>query len=165
MAELRSRSSGGKFVPVENTHITMHFIGESRDLAGAVDAMHSACRDIRPFPLHIGRYTYFDRSGSRGGDGGKTSVVTVKGDLDELNALHESLECALGDKGFARDYKRFTPHITLGRNVEHDELVSHELEDIPLDASMQAQGLTLFESTRVNGRMVYSVIHREKFNF
>ena len=162
LSELRQRSSGGRFVPLENMHITMHFIGENEDIVGAVAAMEYACRDFRPFPLHLGRYGFFDRSGGRG-DGGKTSFVDVRGETQELQALHESLESALADRGFSREYKRFTPHITLGRNVEHDALVAQELKNIVLDASMQAQGLTLFESKRVRERMVYSVLHREKF--
>lgn len=160
-SELKQRSSGGRFVPVESMHITMHFIGESRDLAGAVSAIKSACRDIRPFTLKLGRYGCFDRRHE--GDRSRTAVVTVEGELKELNALYESLECALGDNGFARSYRRFVPHITLGRNVEHDDLTLAELASVPLDASMQAQGLTLFESIRVNGRMVYNPLHRESF--
>lgn len=40
--ELKQLSCGGRFVPTNNFHITLHFIGESRDLQGAVAAMHEA---------------------------------------------------------------------------------------------------------------------------
>ena len=40
--ELKQLSCGGRFVPANNFHITLHFIGESRDLQGAVAAMHEA---------------------------------------------------------------------------------------------------------------------------
>ena len=42
--ELKQLSCGGRFVPANNFHITLHFIGESRDLQGAVAAMHEAGR-------------------------------------------------------------------------------------------------------------------------
>ncbi len=155
----RERSCGGRFVPAENFHITLHFIGESDDLLGAVDAMREACRDIRPFELKLGSYGFFEKSSRVA----KTALVEVSGDLDELNVLHETLESALADKGFSRDYKRFKPHITLGRNVEQDELVTEELRAVPLTASMLVTGITLFESTRVKGRMVYTPLHRESF--
>ena len=157
LRELRSRSSGGKFVPENNFHITLHFIGESDDLVGAVTAMRSACEGIRPFELHPCGYGFFEKNGR------KTSFITVGGKLDELGVLHEMLESALADNGFAREYKKFTPHITLGRNVEHDELVSAELSDIEFRTSMTVTGITLFESTRENGKMVYNPLHREKF--
>ena len=36
---LQAQSLSGRFVPLENFHITLHFIGESTDLAGAAQAM------------------------------------------------------------------------------------------------------------------------------
>ena len=157
---LKERSSGGRFVPIENMHVTLRFIGESEDLAEIASAMHEACRGIRPFKLFLGEYGFFERtvSGSH-----RVSLVTVKGDLDELGVLRETLESALADRGFPGERKRFLPHITLGRNVEHDELTSGELSAIPLSSGMTVTGMTLFESTRVNGRMVYSPLHRERF--
>lgn len=159
LKELRSRSSGGRFVPEENMHITLHFIGESNDLVGTVKAMKEACCGIRPFELHPEKYGYFEK----GEKDRKTSFISVGGKLDELSVLREMLESALADNGFSRDYHRFVPHITLGRNVEHDELVSMELEEIRFKSSMVVSGITLFESRREGGRMVYYPLHREKF--
>lgn len=158
LSELKQRSCGGRFVPIDNMHITLHFIGESADLAGAASAMHDACRDIRPFDLHLDKYSFFER-----GSSGKTSIVDVKGNLRELGILRESLESALADRGFSREFKRFKPHITLGRNVEHDELVTEELRSITLNSSTRVNSLTLFESRRINGQMVYTPLHVEKF--
>lgn len=155
--ELKLKSCGGRFVDPDGFHITLHFIGESEDLAGAVAAMHEAARGIRPFTLHLGKYSSFARGGSR------TSILEVKGELSELNALHESLESALYDNGFSREMKRFTPHITLGRSVEHDELVDAEMKALSPNASMTVFGLTLFESVKLDGRMVYRSLHKEVF--
>ena len=155
--QLKQVSSGGRFVPGENYHITLRFLGESDDLAGAVNAMREACRGMRPFTLHLGKYGFFDKNGS------KTSFVEVKGELDELNSLHESLQSGLYDNGFSREAKRFTPHITLGRNVEHDDLAGIEMKDLSPNASMTVFGITLFESVKEEGKMVYRALHREKF--
>jgi 2'-5' RNA ligase len=155
--EVKQMSCGGRFVPQENFHVTLHFIGESNDLAGAVAAMREAVRGIRTFTLHLGKYDCFDKNGS------KTSFLAVKGELDELERLYESLQCALYDNGFSRERKRFRPHITLGRNVEHDELVTAELQRLSPNASMTVQGITLFESARQDGKVVYNPLHRERF--
>lgn len=154
---LRQRACGGRFVPIENTHITMQFLGETLDLLGACDAMRCACRGIHPFEISLDRYGFIEK-GTRGG----TAVVFVNA-AHELAVLHETLLSALADRGFKLDLKRFRPHVTLGRSVEHDELVLGELESMPLSAGMTVTGLTLFESTREKGRVVYSVLHREKF--
>lgn len=157
LKELRSRSSGGRFVPEENMHITLHFIGESADLVGAVNAMKAACCGIRPFILKPTKYGCFEK-GER-----KTSFISVGGNIDELNVLREMLESSLADNGFSRDYHRFVPHITLGRNVEHDELVTAELSEIEFKSSMTVSSITLFESTREKGKIIYTPLHREKF--
>ena len=46
--EVKGISCGGRFVPQDNFHITLHFIGESDDIAGAAEAMREAVRGIRP---------------------------------------------------------------------------------------------------------------------
>jgi len=154
---LMEQAEAGRFVPEDSFHITLHFIGESEDLLGAAKAMREAVRGIHPFTLHLGRYDSFERKDSR------TSILQVLGDYKELNALHESLESALEEEGFLRDHKRYVPHITLGRNVIHDLSAEESLRQMPVNASMQVQGIVLFESTRVGGKMVYTPLHREKF--
>ena len=154
--ELKQLSCGGRFVPGASFHITLHFIGESNDLAGAVKAMQSAVRGIRPFELHPAGFSSFERSGSR------TAFIKVGGNTGELAILHESLQTALADNGFAREYRRFVPHITLGRSVEFDELVYAQLQETEFKTSFTASEITLFESVKEKGKLVYNPLHREK---
>ena len=147
LKELKMLSSGGRFVQENNLHITLHFIGESNDLAGAVKAMQSAVRGIRPFELHPAGFSSFERSGSR------TAFIEVGGNTGELAILHD---------GFAREYRRFVPHITLGRSVEFDELVYAQLQETEFKTSFTASEITLFESVKEKGKLVYNPLHREK---
>lgn len=155
--EVALLSTDGRFVNESNFHLTLHFIGESKNLVGATSAMREAVRGINSFTLHLGKYSCFEKGRN------KTSHVAVLGDLKELNALYESLQSALADEGFSRENKRFTPHITLGRNVEHDELVTQELKALSPNASMMVSSITLFESIRNEKQMVYNALHRERF--
>ncbi len=155
--QVKLSSFGGRFVPEDAYHLTLHFIGESEDLTGAVAAMQQAARGIRPFTLHLGKYASFARGKAR------TAILEVKGQLEELRALHESLESALYERGFPREMKRFTPHITLARSLEHDELAEAELKALSPNASMTAFGISLFESVRIEGRTVYRTLHKEVF--
>ena len=159
LSELKNRASDGRFVPIENMHITLSFLGETDNLRGAVSAMQKAVEGIRSFSLSLGKYDSFRMEGGAG-----TSHITVKGNSDELDALYFALTAALRDEGFKTQGKRFTPHITLGRSVTHDEKTREELINIqpPLNASMSVQSIVLFESTRRGGEMVYTPIHRER---
>ena len=156
---VRERACGGRFVSPENFHITLRFIGESEDLLGAAEAMREACRGIRPFTVRLGRYGFFEKA-SRDK---RTALTLVEGDLDELGVLRETLEAALEDRGFPGEKRKFIPHITIGRNVEQDELAEMELSGMELHSSMTVTGITLFESTREKGKVVYSPLHRESF--
>lgn len=155
--ELKAVAAGGRFVPEDNFHITLRFIGESNDLSGAVAAMHEAVRGIRPFALHLGKCGFFERGAS------KTAHVGVLGELEELSKLNESLGSALCDNGFACERKRYVPHITLGRSVSCDELSWAELGRISPNASISVSHITLFESVRKDGGMEYRPLHRERF--
>lgn len=159
LLELKKNSQRGRFVPVNNMHITLSFLGETNNLAGAAGAMQRAAEGIRAFSLHLGKYSCFDRGDE------KTSHITVKGNLEELNTLYYSLTSALADEGFKTQGKRYVPHITLGRSVVHDDDVKNALLaiDPPLNASMTVNSIVLFESTREAGQMVYTPLHREKF--
>lgn len=151
---LKEGGSIGRYVPEGNHHITLQFLGETDALASAADAMRQAVRSIRPFSLHLSGLDRFDRG---------IAIALIAGETDELNALHESLASALSDRGFARDYKRFSPHITLARAFEAgvpDALQSNNLKP---DASFQVNALHLFESRRVGSEMRYFSLHKESF--
>lgn len=113
-------------------------------------------RGIRPFELRPVGFSSFERSGSR------TAFIEVGGNTGELAILHESLQTALADNGFAREYRRFVPHITLGRSVEFDELVYAQLQETEFKTSFTASEITLFESVKEKGKLVYNPLHREK---
>jgi 2'-5' RNA ligase len=156
---LRQAAVSGRYVPIDNMHITLSFLGETDDAYSAVSAMKHAAEGIRCFPLHLGGYNYFEREGS------KTSYVEVLGDMRELRALHSALTAALRDYGFKTDYKQFTPHITLARNVVHDDKCTQALKHISpsLNASMNVNGIILYESIRKEHGMEYIPLHKEPF--
>ena len=148
---LEAHGAAGKFVPRENYHVTLHFLGETDALKDITDAMHEAVRDIRPFVLRLKEYGSFKTDGSH------TGFVNVSCDSEELNRLYESLESALWERGFSKNRGRLTPHITLGRKVEGDE--GFVLP--PQKAAFTANAVVLYESASVRGQMQDNVLHRE----
>ncbi len=148
----------GRFVPSENFHITLHFIGESADMAGAALACDEAVRGIHPFVLRLSDYGSFARGRAR------TGYIGLSGDMDELYRLHETLTAALRAHGFACEQKRLTPHITLARELTHGSSVPEmEFPITGSGAAFTASQLVLFESRNVRGRMVYSPLHKANF--
>lgn len=156
---LLEKRGSGKFVPIENYHITLKFLGETdANLLGVLaKALGEAVRSIRPFTLRLDKYGCFSRGASR------TAYVSTSGELDELKRLHESLEAALGEAGFARDTRQLKPHITLGREVVYDQELDTELLAHEFRSSFRVTRVALFESVRVRSRMVYNLLHKVEF--
>lgn len=148
---LEESGASGRFVPRENYHITLHFLGETNELADAVEALREAIRDIRPFVLRLGGYGSFKTDGSH------TGFVSVSCDSGELSRLYETLESALWERGFSKNRGKLSPHITLGRKIEGDE--GFELP--PQKAAFMANAIVLYESRSENGKMNYAQLHRE----
>ena len=149
---LEAHGATGHFVPRENYHITLHFLGETDALKDITDALREAVRDIQPFVLRLKEYGSFKTDGSH------TGFVNVTCDSEELNRLYESLESALWERGFSKNRGRLTPHVTLGRKIEGDE----DFVIPPQKAAFTANAVVLYESSSVRGQMQYAVLHREK---
>ncbi len=148
---LEAQGATGRFVPRENYHITLHFLGETDALMDVADAMRQAVRDIKPFVLRLREYGSFKTDGSH------TGFVNVICDSEELNRLYESLESALWERGFSKNRGRLTPHVTLGRKMEGDESFIMP----PQKAAFTANMVVLYESRSERGQMVYTPVHRE----
>jgi RNA 2',3'-cyclic 3'-phosphodiesterase len=148
---LEEHGATGRFVPRENYHITLHFLGETDALKDITDAMRQAVRDIRPFVLRLREYSSFKTDGSH------TGFVNVTCDSEELNRFYESLESALWERGFSKNRGRLTPHITLGRKIEGDDGFTLP----PQKAAFTANTVVLYESRSERGQMQYAALHRE----
>jgi 2'-5' RNA ligase len=155
--KLLEKRGRGNFVPVENYHITLKFLGETDMLGEIATALDEAVRAIRPFMLRLDGYGYFPRRASR------TAFVRAAGDMKELKTLYESLEAELGKAGFARDTRQLTPHITLGRDVVYDDAFDAELRAHQFHSNFIVSHAALFESVRVRSHMVYNMLHKAEF--
>lgn len=149
---LQRAGARGRFAPPETYHVTLHFIGESGALPELADAMRAAARDCRPFTLRIGGYGAFP------GRAGETGYLCAACATGELARLHETLEAALCDRGFGRGRGHLVPHVTLGRNI-----TGAVPELCAAQAAFSVRHITLFESRRERGGLVYAPLHREPF--
>ena len=149
---------GGTYVPADNFHITLRFLGESDRIGEAALAMREGVRGIRPFQLSLNRY------GTFGSNQGRTAIVHLDGNLEELRILHESMEAALFEEGFGREKRPLKPHVTLARKTApHDGLFS-ALDGALSPVPITIDHVTLYESVRTReGRMVYQPLRVQPF--
>lgn len=109
LASLAGGIPGARWVPPENYHLTLRFIGEvPSHHAEEIDHALAALR-ARAFPLVLAGMGTF----AKGGQANQLWVGVQKNPL--LEALHNKVETALQRVGCEPERRRFTPHITLAR--------------------------------------------------
>ncbi|MCK4890770.1 MAG: RNA 2',3'-cyclic phosphodiesterase [Candidatus Aminicenantes bacterium] len=118
--DLKERASQMKWVKEDNVHITLKFLGETekRDqIIGILDNKISASRFTLKF-TGLGKF----------GRGDELRVLWAGIEQsDRFNALFNEIESGLEPIGFPKEQRKFSPHITLGRNrygKVHQDLIN-----------------------------------------
>lgn len=147
----------GTYVPQDNFHITLHFLGEidAVDIEPLKEAMFEAAQRNRVFELELGQIGFFPK----GRSGVLWAGVKKSPHLERLFFhLQKSLEC----QGFAREKKGLSPHITLGREVEPQRSFADVQKAVPMEKMrFGVESIALMESVRMGPRLVYKPIYRQ----
>ena len=115
--ELRARLAGfatagipgARWVPAENYHLTLRFIGETNSVqAEDIDHALAALRG-RGFPLTLAGVGTFQKAGR------STQLWAGVARNEALERLRAKIETALQRAGMAGERRRFQPHVTLAR--------------------------------------------------
>jgi len=146
--ELSSRSKHGRFSLIDNIHLTLVFLGECNEKQ--TDAAKSAMSVVTfdPFDIEI------DRIGCYKHDGGDVWWAGVR-DNEALTELQSRLTKELTAEGFSLEKRKYTPHITLGRNVITDTK-PHTI--VPFKEIIST--IDLIKSESANGKLTYTSIYR-----
>lgn len=154
LARTLSAAVDGRFMPRENYHVTLAFLGEIGE-AGARDAiaaLDEACAGHGPVPLTP------DGLGSFGRPRDATLWLGLR-DEPGLRDVAEAVRAALDARGVDYDRKPFRPHITLARRVRLEHAALPQLA-FPLPAS--ATHVTLFRSTLTQTGAIYKPLYSVK---
>ena len=118
--ELKERASQMKWVKEDNVHITLKFLGETEKRDQIIEVLDNNISSSG-FTL---RFTGLGRFGR--GDELRILWAGIE-PSDELNSLFNKIESRLEPLGFPKEKRKFSPHITLGRNrygKVHQDLIS-----------------------------------------
>lgn len=143
LADLCQGIPGARWVPPENMHLTLRFVGEvgghvRNDIVEALERVRG-----QPFDLHLSGVGHFE-------SGRKPRALWVGVERSRpLQQLQESVEAAIQRAGQPPEGRKFKPHVTLARLKEPpghylpEFLAEHNLfrrGPVPVD------GFTLFSS-------------------
>jgi len=101
-----------KWVPPENLHFTIKFLGEiDRDvLKGVRECVEQVAGEYPAFTMGISGIGFFPSE-----DHPKVVWIGADGGVDTLLYLFQDMERCLEHIGFDRESKTFSPHLTIGR--------------------------------------------------
>jgi 2'-5' RNA ligase len=100
------------WVKASNIHLTIKFLGDlaASRISSVRRAVERACQTITPFDITV------DATGGFPSTKNPRVLWVGLGLLpDKLRRLHSNIEAELAGEGFAREAKRFAPHLTIGR--------------------------------------------------
>lgn len=111
-ARLRSGSADVKWVPPENLHLTIKFLGgvPQAEAPGLADILREAVRGTEPFEVEVAGAGVFP-----GVKSPRVFWIGFKDPESRLSGLARRVEDALEQAGYPREQRSFTPHLTLGR--------------------------------------------------
>ncbi len=144
---------GARWVPPENYHVTLRFIGETPGyLAEEIDHALLAIR-ARGFTLSLAGLGTFAR-------GGKATALWVGVERNpELEHLRGKIETALRRCGLEPERRRFQPHVTLARldNVMEEKLARFVAAHNLFRADpIEVEHFTLFSSLLGKDQAIYT---------
>lgn len=152
-------SKTGNFTSKENFHLTLKFIGEVKidnleKIKGCIDEVSL---NQNNFELYFDKLGHFPR--------GNRSIIWIGLESNEiLSKLFLDLDISLEKIDIKREERKFTPHITIGRQVILNEDFSKLIKEVNIDnMNILVDRISLMESARVNGELKYIPIYVKEF--
>jgi len=156
-SEIRQYALSGRWKYVDNFHLTLKFLGEINPAKAEEinQELGEISAETRAFRLRISEVGCFP-----GKDCVRVLWLGLGGELDKLNALQAAIEEGMSRLGFAKEKRRYVPHITIAQDVRLDR----EFEEIrkifqrrTFDAVI-ADKVYLVKSEQIGQKRVYTPI-------
>jgi len=148
-----------KWVPTDNLHLTLVFLGETREdqMTNLKAALKMATQGTRPLEIEVGGVGAFPNIKNP-----KTLFANVHAGREEVTALFQKMTGPLENAGFRMETRKYQPHITLGR-FRDESLPPADWERLqkacpPSLGSFLATKIQLMESRLTPGGSIYKVV-------
>lgn len=147
----KRRGRGPRFLPRENYHLTLAFLGELDEcgVRAAMEAIDEACVGQKPFTITCDELGTFGRSSDA------TLWMGVRG-TEQLKMFVDNLRRALVEHWVAYDEKPFRPHITMATHVRFERSALPQLT-FPREATCSR--VTLFKSKLTHEGAIYKPLY------
>jgi 2'-5' RNA ligase len=159
MDDLRPRAQGIRWVPPENLHLTLRFLGDVEE--GQIPEVHQAVASAAggggPFALRPGAFGAFPNVHRP-----RVLYVSLEGDVERLRGLQRRVEGELVGRGFPKEDRPFSPHLTIGRAMR-DRRVSIDLPPLPPETAppeMIVREVLIMKSDLRPGGPIYTPVAR-----
>lgn len=146
--EVKTLFSEGNFTGFDNLHLTILYLGETNKLM--FDKIKQKLKEIviHQFTYQTGRIDCFKKHKAK-----KIVYLEVKNNYS-LKRLYNQVCIKLKELGLDFPTEKYTPHITLGRQVSILDM--QKLYKINAKSlTVKATKISLMESTRINGKLTY----------
>lgn len=151
--QLKHNCINGNFTRYDNLHLTIAFLGE---IPPSKIGKIKACMDsvsFSPFELTLSGIGRFKRTG---GDIYWYGIDRCAA----LNKIHEQLCGNLRSNGFEIEARKFSPHLTLGRQViPADQFDINAFSSSAPILSTNVVSFSLMKSERINGKLTYTELY------
>ncbi len=108
-----------KWVPYENIHLTLKFLGEVKEnmLPEIEQRLRDTCRLYAPFPISVRATGAFPNEK-------KPNVLWVGIERsDSLKDLYLDIDKSMSEIGFEKENRKHSPHLTIGRVKDRKDIL------------------------------------------
>ena len=144
---------------IEKIHLTLKFLGDTdtRKIPDIGSSLSKIASEYRRFDLILERTGVFPNPRNA-----KVLWIGIQ-KTDKLDRLYADIENALAERGFTKENRRFSPHITIGRIRDPRRakpiIEQHIAADLGTIKSTVDE-LVLYESVLRPGGALYTVLYK-----
>ena len=141
---LKAAGIGGRFMPRENLHMTLAFIGDYGNPDDVLDAMEEV--PIKPFSVHMDRIYSF-----------REMYMMSFSESEELSLCVRRLRRALAEADIPYERRKFVPHVTMVRKAS-SRVKNPIIPEISDSIHVPVRGISLMRSEFGKNGMIYTEI-------
>ena len=157
-AQLRATGVQISWTKASNIHLTIKFLGDvaTSRIPAITEGINKAASVIGSFKIEVAGTGCFPSERNP-----RVLWVGIREVPDALKQLHSSIENELASRGFAREPKKFSPHLTIGRvrNPQGASGLAQELIATGFEAEeFNVSAVTLMQSKLNPAGSIYTPI-------